>query len=171
MAGIAALHDEAPSWEATDWTQIVGFYDVLERAWPTPVVALNRAVAIRFAAGPSAGLAALDLLGDDPRLRRYPYLAGARAECLQRLNRNAEAAASYELALSLTKNAAERAFLVERCREVGAERSASPGPSTGTGNPPQRETAASRFGALHAHAQQRRAQGETIGNSPDRSAR
>jgi RNA polymerase sigma factor (sigma-70 family) len=118
LAAINALHDEAPTWEDTDWPQIVGLYDHLVGIWPTPVVALNRAVAIRFAAGPAAGLAELDELADDPRLAVYPYLAAARADCLRELGRGAEARPLYEEAILLTGNDVERAFLAEQLHQL-----------------------------------------------------
>ena len=118
LAAINALHDEAPTWEDTDWPQIVGLYDHLMRIWPTPVVELNRAVAIRFADGPAAGLAALDQLADDPRLAVYPYLAAARADCLRELGRDTRSPPLYEEAILLTGNDVERAFLAERLHQL-----------------------------------------------------
>ena len=102
----------------TDWPQIVGHYDHLVRIWPTPVVELNRAVAIRFADGPAAALGALDRLVDDPRLAVYPYLSAARADCLRDLGRWAEARPLYEEAILLTGNDVERAFLAERLQQL-----------------------------------------------------
>ena len=118
MAAIAAVHDEAPSWEATDWNEIVGLYGLLMELWPSPVVALNRAVAIGLAAGPDAGLAALDVLATEPVLATYSYLASARADFLRRLGRTGEARVAYEEALLLCENVVERAFLVDRLSEV-----------------------------------------------------
>jgi RNA polymerase sigma factor (sigma-70 family) len=118
LAAINALHDEAPAWDDTDWPQIVGLYDHLVRIWPTPVVELNRAVAIRFADGPAAGLAALDRLVDDPRLAVYPYLAATRADCFRDLGRYSEARPLYEEAILLTGNDVERAFLTERLQQL-----------------------------------------------------
>jgi RNA polymerase sigma factor (sigma-70 family) len=118
LAAIDALHDEAPAWEDTDWGQIVGLYDHLARVWPTPVVELNRAVAVRFANGPAAGLAALDRLMDDPRLAVYPYLAATRADCFRELGRYSEARPLYEEAIMLTGNDVERAFLAERLHQL-----------------------------------------------------
>lgn len=114
MAAIAAVHAEAPSWEATDWREIVGLYDVLVTVWPSPVVALNRAVAIGFADGPESGLAALSELGDDPLIATYPYPAASRADFLRRLGRRDEASLAYQEALLLTENATERDFLARR---------------------------------------------------------
>ncbi len=113
QAAITAVHSEAPSWDDTDWTEIVGLYRVLRQAWPSPVVALNEAVAVGFAAGPAAGLAALDQLADEPLLATYAYLPAARADFLARLDRPAEARAAYDEALLLTENEVERAFLAE----------------------------------------------------------
>jgi RNA polymerase sigma factor (sigma-70 family) len=113
-AAISAVHAEAPSWEATDWTEITGLYDVLLTLWPSPVVALNRAVALGLRDGPAAGLAALEPLLAEPALAGYGYLSAARADFLRRLDRRAEAAQAYEEALALTANEVERAFLTER---------------------------------------------------------
>jgi RNA polymerase sigma-70 factor (ECF subfamily) len=114
MAAIAAVHASAPSFEATDWAQIVGLYDRLAAVWPSPVVALNRAAAIGLAEGPEAGLLALDELSAEPALAGYRYLAAARAEFLRRLGRGDEAGEAYAEALALTENEVERAFLRRR---------------------------------------------------------
>jgi predicted RNA polymerase sigma factor len=116
QAAIAACHARAPSWEATDWTRIVALYDALAEIAPSPVVALNRAVAIGLGRGPGAGLAALDAL-DSPALRGYHHLPAARAEFLRRLARRREAAAEYRRALALVGNARERSFLASRLAE------------------------------------------------------
>jgi RNA polymerase sigma-70 factor (ECF subfamily) len=118
MAAIAAVHAQAPSWEATDWTEIVGIYDLLVAIWPSPVVALNRAVAVGLAQGPGAGLVALDALGDEPLLATYSYLASARADFLRQLGRRADARMAYEEALLLSENAVERAFLEDRLGQL-----------------------------------------------------
>ncbi len=118
MAAIAAVHDEAPSWGATDWGEIVGLYDLLVTLWPSPVVALNRAVALGLALGPDAGLAALDELATEPVLATYSYLASARADFLRRLGRAEEARVAYEEAILLCENEVERAFLIERLSQV-----------------------------------------------------
>jgi RNA polymerase sigma-70 factor (ECF subfamily) len=118
MAAIAAVHSSAPHWHETDWTEIVGLYDLLLDAWPSPVVALNRAVAVSFASGPAAGLEAIDELGTDPQLSMYPYLAAARGDCLERLERFAEARDAFEEAAMLTENAVERDFLRARIRQL-----------------------------------------------------
>jgi RNA polymerase sigma-70 factor, ECF subfamily len=114
QAAIAAVHAEAPSWEATDWAEIVGLYDVLGQVWPSPVVALNRAVAVGFAEGPAAGLAALDELATEPQLAGYGYLPAARADFLRRLGRTDDAKLAYTEALHYTENGTERAFLEGR---------------------------------------------------------
>ena len=118
MAAIAAVHDESPSWSSTDWGEVVGLYDLLREVWDSPVVELNRAIALAFAVGPAIGLARLDELGADPRLARYPYLAAARADCLIRLGRPAEARVAYDEALILTENEVERDFLIARSRAL-----------------------------------------------------
>jgi len=118
MAAIAAVHDESPSWSATDWGEILGLYDLLVEIWVSPVVRLNRAIALGFAVGPTEALAELDELAADPRLARYPYLAAARADMLQRLGRSREARLAYEEAIILTDNAAEQDFLRRRLEVI-----------------------------------------------------
>ena len=120
MAAIAAVHDEAAAFGDTDWPEIVGLYDLLMRSWPSPVVALNRAVAVGFAAGPAAGLAALDELAARPELAGYGYLAASRAAFLRRLDRADEARLAYSEALLLTGNDVEREFLAARLDELGS---------------------------------------------------
>ncbi len=120
MAAIAAVHDEAPRFGDTDWPQIVGLYDLLMRRWPSPVVALNRAVAVGFADGPAEGLAALDALAASPELAGYGYLSASRAEFLRRLGRTGEARLAYAEALLLTANAVERGFLAARLEQLGS---------------------------------------------------
>ncbi|MGD1014684.1 MAG: sigma-70 family RNA polymerase sigma factor [Acidimicrobiales bacterium] len=122
MAAIAAVHAEAPSFSETDWGEIVSIYDLLLLTWPSPVVALNRAVAIGFAEGPLAGLSALDELSSDPFLAHYTYYESARADFLFRLGHCERAIASYELALLLTDNAVERSFLQQRLDDISSER-------------------------------------------------
>jgi RNA polymerase sigma factor (sigma-70 family) len=118
QAAIAAVHAEAGSWEQTDWAEVVALYGVLAEIWPSPVVALNRAVAVGFADGPAAGLAAIDELADEPQLAGYSYLAASRADFLRRLGRNDEAREAYTEALHLTANEVERAFLTGRLAEL-----------------------------------------------------
>ena len=117
-AAIAAVHAQAPSWSETDWTEIVGLYDVLRELWSSPVVELNRAVAIGMRDGPAAGLDALAPLLAEPALATYGYLSAARADFLRRLGRLIEAAEAYEEALTLTDNEVERDFLAGRLSEV-----------------------------------------------------
>ena len=118
QAAIAAVHAEAPRWEDTDWREVVALYDVLAGVWPSPVVALNRAVAVGMADGPAAGLAAVDGLQDEPQLVGYSYTSAARADFLRRLGRHDEARTSYEEALLLTENDVERDFLQRRLDEL-----------------------------------------------------
>ena len=117
-AAIAAVHAEAPTWQHTDWTEIVGLYDVLLQLWPSPVVELNRAVAVGLRDGPQAGLDALTPLFADPALAGYSYLSAARADFLRQLHQWTQAAGAYEEALILSDNDVERAFLTERLGEV-----------------------------------------------------
>jgi RNA polymerase sigma-70 factor (ECF subfamily) len=116
QAAVAALHAQAPSYEATDWPQVVALYDELGRVWPSPVVALNRAAAVAMVDGPAAGLAEVEALEATGRLRAYHYLPATKADLLARLGRHAEAAAAYREALALTGNAAEQEFLADRLR-------------------------------------------------------
>ena len=118
MAAIAATHATAPRWDATNWKQILDLYDELTDIWPSPIVALNRAVAVGHAHGPAAGLAALDELAAEPQLAGYHYLPATRAEFLRRLQRTAEARLAYDEALALTDNATERDFLLRRLAEL-----------------------------------------------------
>ncbi|WP_425270503.1 RNA polymerase sigma factor [Micromonospora chersina] len=118
QAAIASLHAVAPSYAATDWPQVVRLYDELLKRWPSPVVALNRAVAVSMVDGPAAALAEVDALAADPHLVGYHYLPAIRADLLRRLDRPAEAADAYRAALDLVDNEAERAFLTSRLTEV-----------------------------------------------------
>jgi RNA polymerase sigma-70 factor (ECF subfamily) len=129
QAAIAALHAEAPSYAETDWRQIVRLYDVLLEVWPSPVVALNRAVALALAEGPETGLAQIQELEADGRLADYRYLPAAKADLLRRLGRGEEAVQAYRAALALTDNSAERDFLGRRIAEVGGQ----PGPGNASG--------------------------------------
>jgi RNA polymerase sigma-70 factor (ECF subfamily) len=118
QAAIAALHDEAPDLAGTDWPQIAALYDVLWALVPSPVVALNRAVAVAMRDGSAAGLLLLDALADEERLRaHHPYHA-ARADLLHRLGRRDEAAAAYRRALDLAGTEPERRHLRRRLGEV-----------------------------------------------------
>lgn len=118
QAAIAAVHADARTWAQTDWREIAALYGVLEERWPSPVVRLNRAVAIGYASGPSAGLAALEPLLSEPALAGYAYLPAARADLLRRLGRATEARTAYEEALLLTENAVEQRFLVGRLADL-----------------------------------------------------
>jgi RNA polymerase sigma-70 factor, ECF subfamily len=119
QAAIAAAHAQAPSAEATDWDRIVGLYDLLARADPSPVVELNRAVAVAMRDGPAAGLAAVDAVLEGGRLDRYHLAHAARADLLRRLGRTAEARAAYRRALELARQAPQRRFIEQRLDELG----------------------------------------------------
>ncbi len=121
QAAIAALHDEAADVATTDWPQIVALYDVLYALGPSPVVALNRAAALAMRDGPEAGLALLDELADEPRLRGYHPYAVARADLLSRAGRFTEAAVAYRHALELAGTEPERAHLRRRLEAVEAK--------------------------------------------------
>ena len=118
QAAIAALHDEAPTWQATDWRQIRGLYQALLALEPSPVVELNLAVAVAMVEGPGVGLAMIDGLARDGALDGYPYFHAARADLLRRLERWSEATAAYRRAAELTDNQTERAFLERRIADV-----------------------------------------------------
>jgi len=119
QAAIAAVHAEAESVAATDWRQIVALYDQLLRIQPSPVVELNRAVAIAMRDGPEAGLAQIDAVLEHGELANYYLAHSARADMCRRLGRTAEARASYEKALALTQQEPERQFLARRLEELG----------------------------------------------------
>jgi RNA polymerase sigma-70 factor (ECF subfamily) len=119
QAAIVAVHAEAPSAAATDWTQIAGLYDALIRLEPSPVVELNRAVAIAMRDGPAAGLPLVDALLANGGLDDYHFAHAARADLCRRLGRTADAKASYQRALALARQAPERRFLERRLRELG----------------------------------------------------
>lgn len=114
QAAIAAVHADARSAQDTDWTQIVALYNVLARVEPTPVVALNHAVAVAEVDGPAAGLARVDVLAATGELDHYLYLHATRADLLRRLGRGAEARAAYTRAIELADDPVERRFLVRR---------------------------------------------------------
>ena len=118
QAAIAAVHDEAPSTDETDWVQILGLYEVLVRVAPSPVVSLNRAVALAQVAGYETGLAAVDALAGDPAMPDYLFFHAARGDFLRRLERWDESIAAYGRALELTTNAPERTFLEGRQAEI-----------------------------------------------------
>jgi RNA polymerase sigma-70 factor (ECF subfamily) len=119
QAAIAALHAEAGSFETTDWPQIVALYGELHRRAPSPVVALNRAVAVAMADGPAAGLPLIDALAADAVLAGSHLLHSARADLLRRLGRYGEARTAYEEAHRLARTAPEREFLEGRLRDLG----------------------------------------------------
>jgi RNA polymerase sigma-70 factor (ECF subfamily) len=118
QAAIAAVHAEAPDAAATDWAQIVGLYDVLARADPSPVVELNRAAAVAMRDGPLAGLTLIDAILARGDLADYHLAHSARADLCRRLGRTAEARASYDRALRLTRQEPERRFLERRVGEL-----------------------------------------------------
>jgi len=118
QAAIAAVHCQAARAQDTDWPQIVRLYDLLERMQPSPIVSLNRAVAVAMVNGPPPALALIDQLADDDDLANYHLLHAARADLLRRLGSSVEAAKSYQRALALVTNDSERRFLERRLREV-----------------------------------------------------
>ena len=119
QAAIAAVHAEAPDAAGTNWSDIVGLYDVLLRWDPSPVIELNRAVAVAMRDGPAEGLACIDAILERGELRDYRLAHAARAEFCRRVGKNAEARAAYQKALSLTKQEPERRFLERRLAEIG----------------------------------------------------
>jgi RNA polymerase sigma-70 factor, ECF subfamily len=118
QAAIAAVHCQAARPQDTDWRQIVQLYDLLERQQPSPIVSLNRAVAVAMSEGPRSGLALIDALAATDDLANYHLLHAARADLLRRLGLQAEAADNYQRALALVTNDRERRFLERRLREV-----------------------------------------------------
>ena len=119
QAAIAAVTAEAPGFRETDWREIVGLYDVLLRVEPSPVVALNRAVAVAMRDGPSAGLALVDALLAGGELHDYRFAHAARADMCRRLGRNEEAREAYRQALALTRQGPEQRFLARRLAALG----------------------------------------------------
>jgi RNA polymerase sigma-70 factor (ECF subfamily) len=118
QAAIAAVHAEAPTSEATDWAQVVGLYNVLLGMNPSPVIALNRAVAVAMHTGPASGLALVDGLLEGGELADYHLAHAARADLCRRLSRTTEARAAYLRALELTHQEPERRFLGRRIRDL-----------------------------------------------------
>jgi predicted RNA polymerase sigma factor len=114
QAAIAACHARARRPEDTDWARIAALYDALAQVMPSPVVELNRAVAVGMAFGPAAGLELVDRLADEPALRAYPHLPAARADLLAKLGRRPEAVAELERAAGLSQNGRERALFQKR---------------------------------------------------------
>lgn len=120
QAELAACHARARTPAETDWPRIVALYDALAQAAPSPVVALNRAVAVSMAYGPQAGLDLVDELAADPSLANYHWLPSVRADLLARLGRKAEAREEFERAAGMTRNARERELLLARARDMAA---------------------------------------------------
>nr|WP_289814730.1 RNA polymerase sigma factor [Paraburkholderia caribensis] len=119
QAALAACHARANTAAQTDWVQIVALYDALAEVAPSPVVDLNRAVAVGMAYGPMAALELVDALADEPSLKNYHWLPSVRGDLLAKLARNDEARAEFERAASMTRNARERELLLERALEMG----------------------------------------------------
>jgi RNA polymerase sigma factor (sigma-70 family) len=120
QAALAACHARAYTADQTDWVQIVALYDALAQISPSPVVELNRAVAVGMAFGPAAALEIVDLLAADAALANYHWLPSVRADLLAKLGRGEEARAEFERAAAMTRNARERELLLERARSVSA---------------------------------------------------
>ena len=118
QAAIAACHARARTPEETDWAEIVGLYDALAQTAPSPVVELNRAVAVSMAFGPAEGLAIIDRMRDEPALQSYHWLPSVRGDFLAKLGRHDEARAEFERAASLARNAQERALLMLRAQAM-----------------------------------------------------
>jgi len=117
QGAIAACHARARTPEETDWHQIVTLYSALAKLAPSPVVELNRAVAVSMAFGPASGLELVEALTAEPALEHYHLLPSVRGDLLKKLNRFVEARAEFERAASLTRNARERELLLKRARE------------------------------------------------------
>jgi RNA polymerase sigma-70 factor (ECF subfamily) len=120
QAAIAGVHAHAPTVEATDWTEIVGLYDVLLRVEPSPVIELNRAIAVAMRDGPAAGLALIDALLADGDLDGYHLAHAAHADLCRRLGETARARASYRRAIGLARQEPERRFLERRLADLPA---------------------------------------------------
>jgi predicted RNA polymerase sigma factor len=119
QAAIAACHAQARSAQETDWPRIVGLYTLLAECSPSPIVRLNRAVAVAMASGPQAGLDLVDALRDEPTLRDYHLLPSVRGDLLAKLGRGEEAREEFERAAALANNARERAVLLRRAEQCG----------------------------------------------------
>ena len=119
QAAIAACHARAVTPEATDWSRIAALYEELGQIEPSPVMELNRAVAVSMASGPAAGLALVDALKDDPALKNYHLLPSVRGDLLKKMGRKDEARTEFERAASITRNVRERNLLLERARACG----------------------------------------------------
>ena len=118
QAAIAACHARAATPEATDWVRLAALYDALAELAPSPIVEVNRAVAVGMAFGPAAGLAVIDPLVGDPALKGYHLLPAVRGDLLAKLGRGEEAAAEFRRAAGLTRNERERRLLLERAGDV-----------------------------------------------------
>ena len=127
QAAIAACHARARVAEDTDWKRIVALYDGLAQLMPSPVVELNRAVAVGMAFGPAAALELVDALGAEPALRGYHLLPTVRGDLLEKIGRTGDARAEFERAAALAGNARERAVLLERAASCGLRNGATPG--------------------------------------------
>jgi len=121
QAAIAACHARAATAAETDWPRIAALYDAVAQLAPSPVVELNRAVAVGMAFGPAAGLDLVDALIPDPSLQAYHLLPAVRGDLLRKLGRSEEARAEFERAASLTQNARERELLQRRAAECAAD--------------------------------------------------
>src|SRR5204863_4016864 len=121
QAAIAACHARARAAEQTDWARIASLYGALARLAPSPVVELNRAVAVAMAFGPAAGLELVDGLTSEPSLKGYHLLPSVRGDLLKKLGRFDEARAEFERAAALTRNARERELLLDRARTCARE--------------------------------------------------
>jgi predicted RNA polymerase sigma factor len=119
QAAIAACHARALDAESTDWRRIASLYEQLGKRTPSPVIELNRAVAVGMAFGPAAGFELIETLSSDPSLQSYHLFPSVRADLLFKLGRFAEAQADFERAASLTRNARERELLLNRARASG----------------------------------------------------
>jgi predicted RNA polymerase sigma factor len=117
QAAIAACHARAPTWDETNWKLIAALYESLARLTPSPVIELNRAVAVSFAVGPAAGLALVDRLADEPQLKNYHLLPGVRGDLLAKRGRHDEARRAFARAADLTSNRRERDVMLARARE------------------------------------------------------
>ncbi len=120
QAAIAACHARSPTAEDTDWARIAALYGALAALQPSPVVELNRAVAVSMAEGPEAGLAIIDAIAGEPALKAYHLLPAARGDMLEKLGRKAEARAAFERAAAMTRNESERAVMLKRAADCGA---------------------------------------------------
>ena len=129
QARIAACHATAATFAETDWNRIVALYDALLTILPTPVVALNRAVAVGMASGPQAGLDAVEAIAGDAALQAYYLLPAVRGDMLEKVGRGAEARAEFERAAAMTRNDAERAVLLRKAERAGSKDPASISPS------------------------------------------